>query len=463
MNDYLANTEMNTRAYDTVVVGLGKTGLSCVRHLLGRDKRNIAIVDSRDAPPGLAELEQQHKDVPVYLGSFNTEVLFQAKEIILSPGVSVHEPIIQQALTRGISVYGDVELFCQQIDKPVIAVTGSNGKSTVVTLVSEMLHSAGLKVGLGGNIGTPVLDLLELEEPDFYVLELSSFQLETVSSLNAIVSVILNISEDHMDRYPDLDSYAAAKQTIYMGEGTIVFNRDDDITSQYLRQHKTRNYISYGLDRLDPDDFYLQAFAGRDWLVYAGERLCAEDELHIQGQHNLSNALAALALGKAIGLPMDAMLNSLRQFRGLPHRCQLVGSSKGVNWYNDSKATNVGATCAAIDGLGSKGKIILIAGGDSKEADLSTLVKTVQDKAHSVVLIGKDAPRLAAVLEGVVPICFATSMQAAVNTAAELARQGDLVLLSPACASLDMFRDYQARGDAFIQAVEELQARGGDG
>ncbi len=440
--------------YETVIVGLGKTGLSCARYLHQRKAGRFAVVDSRDQPPQLAALQAACPEVPVHLGSLEREVICSAQALIISPGVSLSEPVIREAIAAGIPVCGDVEIFCREVSAPVIAVTGSNGKSTVVTLLTEMIRAAGFKAAPGGNIGTPVLELLALDEPDFYVLELSSFQLETLSSLNAVASVILNISEDHLDRYPNLDAYLSAKLNVHQGDGVIVFNRDEQDSLALEMKH--RKLISYGTDKPEAPMFGLQKFGQEYWLMQGEKKLLAASKVKIPGRHNLSNALAALALGAAIRLPMPAMLRALPAFGGLPHRCQFVAHYQGVSWYNDSKATNVAASCAAIAALSAKGKLILIAGGAAKGADLSPLALSVKDAVRGVVLIGKDAPRLEAVLAGVVPLCFAVSMEVAVRTAAELAQAGDIVLLSPACASLDMFSDYQARGDAYVQALQAL-------
>ena len=461
MNACAVKIEMNQRRYDTLIVGLGKTGLSCVRHFRRQGRQSIAVLDSRSKPPELARLQQRHSDVPVYLGDMDTDLLCRAHEIILSPGVAVSEPAIQRALAMGVAVYGDVELFSRQVTRPVIAVTGSNGKSTVVTLVSEMIRTAGLKAEPGGNIGTPVLDLLALDAPDFYVLELSSFQLETVRSLNAVAAVILNVSEDHMDRYADLAAYIKAKQNIYQGEGVIVLNRDEQkkLAAQDMQD---RHCISYGTDRAPANMFGLQGFAEECWLMQGEQRLLPISKLKIPGRHNLSNALAALALGASVKLPVDAMLHALGRFQGLPHRCQFIASFQGVSWYNDSKATNVGASCAAIAAFSPVGRIILIAGGAGKGADFSPLAVSVRHKVCCVIVMGEEAVRLEVALAGLVPVYFALSMEVAVSTAAELAQTGDIVLLSPACASVDMFTDYQARGEAYIQAVHMLLPGGGD-
>ena len=354
-----------------------------------------------------------------------------------------------------MKVYGDVEVFCQQISKPVIAVTGSNGKSTVTTLLAEMVKAAGLNVMMGGNIGTPVLDLLSEEQPDFYVLEISSFQLETVSSLNAVASVVLNISQDHMERYSNLEDYARAKARIYAGDGTMVINLDDPLVNAMVRPG--RKIIGFTLGHPETGQYGLTTYEGKDWLAKAEEKLMPVDKLHIPGKHNLSNALAAFAIADTIHLPREAVINVLENFPGLQHRCQWIATIRGVEWYNDSKGTNVAASCAAITGLSGKENIILIAGGDSKGADFSDLAHAARGRVRHVIVMGRDRDRVKTAMQDHFAVDTAESMESAVNMASDLASPGDLVLLSPACASTDMFEDFQARGNAFITAVDNLK------
>ncbi len=446
-------TEVNKR-YDSVVVGLGKTGASVVSYLLAQG-RSVVAVDSRDNPPELERLKQRYPGLPVYPGELSPAVLASAEQMVMSPGVSIREPAIQAALARGIQLSSDVEIFCRQVTAPIVAVTGSNGKSTVVTLLSEMIQHSGSTVRLAGNIGVPVLDLLVEDEPDFYVLELSSFQLETLSSLNAVAALVLNISPDHMDRYPGLAEYAAAKQRIYAGDGTMILNRDAPLVLTMAEQN--RNIIFYGLSEPGRDEFGVRVFKDGVFLCHGQEKLMSRSELGIHGSHNVSNVLATLALGRAIGLPVPVMLDVVRGFSGLPHRCQWLANIDGVDWYNDSKATNVGASCAAIEGLAKKGRLILIAGGESKQADFSPLAKAIKEHVRIVILIGKDAGLIDEALAEGSQRHFATSMEAAVNSAAGLAQAGDAVLLSPACASFDMYTDYQHRGEVFARAVQVLQ------
>jgi UDP-N-acetylmuramoylalanine--D-glutamate ligase len=330
-----------SKYFNTVIVGLGKTGYSTARFL---NKQNIrfAVTDSRKKPPMLDVMQKTFPDVPLYLGGIDNNLLLNANELLVSPGVSLKEKVIEEAIRNGVSVYGDIELFCQQINKPIAAITGSNGKSTVTTLVTEMARKAGMGVAIGGNLGTPALDLLHENEPDLYVLELSSFQLETVSSLNAAAAVVLNISEDHMDRYEDIDDYAQAKSCIYKGDGTMVINLDDPYVSGM--KNMDRNIIGFTLSEPMDNSYGLRIYNKERWLVYGDKKLMPAEKLNIRGDHNIANSLAALAMGNAINLPSEVMLNALQNFSGLPHRCQFIAEINNICWYNDSKGTNVGAT-----------------------------------------------------------------------------------------------------------------------
>ncbi len=441
----------SVKQFDTIVVGLGKTGASVVEYFVAQGK-SVAAIDSRNHPPELERLQQSFPELSVYLGEFNSAVLTSAKLIVVSPGVSLMEPAIQEAMAAGVRICSDVEIFCQQVKVPIIAVTGSNGKSTVVTMLTEMIIESGLKAGLAGNIGRPVLELLNEEEPDFYVLELSSFQLEVLTSLNATAAAVLNVSPDHMDRYAGISNYADTKQRIYAGDGLMIINKDDRLVSSMIEDK--RNSISYGLSQKTESDFGVSMIDGERWLCFGREKLIPYSDMKIQGPHNISNALAALALGEAIDLPMQCMLKVLQEFSGLPHRCQWLGKIDGVNWYNDSKGTNVGASCAAIEALANKDGLILIAGGDGKQADFTALANAIKNHVRAVVLIGKDASLIDTALDENSQRYFAISMEAAVSTAVELAKTGDTVLLSPACASTDMFRDYIHRGEVFSEAVQ---------
>jgi UDP-N-acetylmuramoylalanine--D-glutamate ligase len=439
--------------FDTVIIGLGLTGLSCARYLAGKGV-NIAITDSRKIPPQLGTLQRELPDIPLFLGNINMDLLSAAGQLVVSPGVSIHESPVKDAIASGIPIVSDIELFCQNVTAPIVAITGSNGKSTVTTLLAQMAEYAGLEIRAGGNLGTPALDLIGEVEPDLYVLELSSFQLEMVHSLNAKAAVILNISADHLDRYPSINDYAVAKQRIYEGDGTMVINRDDKFVSGMLVPH--RNIIKFTLNEPEDSEFGLRVINDSNWLVHDDKTLISESELQIHGEHNLANALAALALGSAIDIPMPFMLDTLREFSGLSHRCQWVGQFNLVDWYNDSKGTNVGACIASVKGIGRVNNVVLIAGGVGKSADFSELVEIAKEKLSAAVLIGVDAPKIEDALSNTVPVYRADDMGMAVRTAANIAKPGDVVLLSPACASFDMYEDYKERGNAFMAEVNKL-------
>jgi len=444
-------TDNGTQQFDSVVVGLGLTGLSCARYLVARGEM-IAIADSRSEPPQLAALQLELPQVPVFLGDLAAAPLTRASRLIVSPGLSVQEPAFTAAREAGIPILGDIELFAQAASAPVIAITGANGKSTVTSLVAEMARVAQRRVAAGGNLAPPALDLLAEPEVDLYVLELSSFQLETTHSLHAAAAVVLNLSADHMDRYPDMDAYAAAKARIYAGDGVMVLNRDDPRVAAMRRPDRTSLEFTLGDPGIDESAFGLR----NGWLVRGAQRLLPGGELAMPGAHNVANALAALALGEAVGLPMVAMLETLRRFSGLPHRCQWIAHKRGADWFDDSKGTNVGATLAAIEGLAGNNNLVLIAGGDGKGADFTDLGRVMARHVHTVILLGRDADRIAAVVPESVATVRVNDMPAAVAAAADRVRQGDKVLLSPACASLDMFRDYKQRGEIFAMAVRAL-------
>lgn len=437
----------------TLVVGLGKTGLSCVRYLCEKG-RDVAVADSRTAPPGLDELRAGWPELPVHLGEFDKELFAGFNELVVSPGISIAEPAIRHAAEQGALVRGDIDLFAEAADAPILAITGSNGKTTVTTLVGEMARAAGRRVEVGGNIGTPALDLLG-RGADLYVLELSSFQLETTQELNALAATVLNISDDHMDRYPTKMAYFQAKQRIFNGCQNAVVNLDDALSTPMARDNL--RFLCFGFHRVNPDTFSTRDDDEGTWITFGFDNLLLADELGLMGRHNISNVMAALALGHAAGLPMDVMLDTARRFRGLPHRCEFIRQVNGVDYINDSKGTNVGATVAAVESLvPANGKIVLIAGGEGKGADFSLLADPVAAHCRGVVLIGRDAGLIASALGNRVETINAGDMAGAVHKAANLARPGDRVLLSPACASFDMFRDYSDRGEHFRQQVEGL-------
>lgn len=440
----------------TVIVGMGKTGLSFARFLC-RHGEQFAITDTRPEPPGVGALRAEMPGVPAHFGTDGEQLLRRARRLLLSPGVSPREPAVAAAIERGAEVIGDIELFARHADAPVVAITGANGKSTVTTLVGAMAARAGRNVRTGGNLGTPALDLLGGGSPDLYVLELSSFQLETVTSLDAKAAAVLNISPDHMDRYSTLEEYADAKRRIYRGTGVMIMNADDAMVMRMAEPARERVMFSLREPRSDAD-FGLLGTGGETWLARGARRLMPAREMRIRGMHNLANALAALALGLAAGLPTEAMLRTLHEFPGLPHRCQWVGGARGVDWFDDSKGTNVGATVAAILGLGANRPLVLIAGGDGKGQDFSELAGAARNRLRGAVTIGRDGPAIAAVLQDVVAVTQARDMHDAVARAAQMAQPGDAVLLSPACASFDMFRDYVHRGEVFATAVREQLA-----
>ncbi len=444
----------------SVIVGLGKTGLSCAR-FLARAGRTFRVMDSRAEPPGAAELCAEFPEVRTHFGSFSASFLEGAAEVLVSPGVAIAEPVLQDAQAQGVRLSGDIDLFAREARKPIIAITGSNAKSTVTTLVGELIRHGGHQVAVGGNIGTPALDLLAQDEPDYYVLELSSFQLETTTALGARVATVLNISADHMDRYAGLPDYHRAKHRIYHNCAHAVVNRDDALTRPLLPE--SVRVTSFGLGTPDLKDFGISHRQDGDWLMQGAHALIRTNALRMRGRHNHANVLAALALGDAIGLEMGPMLEAAREFPGLPHRCQWVAESDDVQWYNDSKGTNVGATVAALEGLGSElneGRLVLIAGGDGKGADFSGLRTPVERFVRAVILIGRDAPRLRDALDGACELLDAGDMAQAVATARARARAGDAVLLSPACASFDMFRGFEHRGEVFVAAVRAALSGG---
>ena len=440
----------------TLVVGLGKSGLATARALRALGA-TFAVTDSRADPPGLAALRAECPAVPLYLGGFDPALLAGADRLLVSPGIALATPAIAAAVAGGVPAWGDIELLARLTQVPMAAITGSNGKSTVTTLLGLMAERAGVRAAVGGNLGTPALELWQHSEgaanpPELYVLELSSFQLETTHSLNARVATVLNISPDHMDRYASLDDYRAAKQRVFHGDGVMVINADDPAVLAMVEPG--RAVLRFTLDAPGAGDFGLHRAGGETWLGRGEERWIAADELRIRGDHNLANALAALAMGTALGFERAAMRAALREFTGLAHRTTLVVEHNGVRWFDDSKGTNVGATVAAVRGL--PGQVVLIAGGDGKAQDFTPLRAALTGKARAVVLIGRDAPLIAAALGDSVPLQRAADLEQAVALAAQLAAPGDSVLLSPACASFDMFSGYEQRGALFAAAVRRL-------
>lgn len=445
-----------------LVLGLGETGLSALRWL-NHQGANLSVADTRETPPGVAALKAELPDVALYTGAFNSAIFEQADLIVASPGVPLSTPEIQAAMARGVAVVGDVELFAQHIASSVkvIAITGANGKTTVTSLVGEMCKAAGLNTVVAGNIGLPTLDVLSMETPDVLVLELSSFQLETTSSLKIDAAAVLNVTEDHMDRYASFDDYAAAKARIFAHAQVKVINREDSHSSAMV--DTTSISVNFGLNApANEQDFGLLTQAGITYLAQGTTALLPLNEMKLSGLHNAANALAALALCRAIDIDFEPLLNTLKTFNCLPHRVEWVANINDVDFYDDSKGTNVGATCAAIAGMTKNGvaqKVVLIAGGDGKGQDFSPLLNAVQGNARAVVLVGRDAPLIEqALASSDIPRYLAVDLAEAVNIAYKVAHQGDAVLLSPACASFDMFRNYVHRAEVFIEAVQVLQA-----
>ncbi|MGA7749184.1 MAG: UDP-N-acetylmuramoyl-L-alanine--D-glutamate ligase [Gallionella sp.] len=447
-----------------LVLGLGETGLSMVRWLSDQSA-HLRVADTRSAPPGLAEVRQYVASDQIFCGNFN-DALFDGIEMIaISPGVPLRDPVVARAVARGIEVVGDIELFAQSLpsdDRPrILAITGSNGKTTVTSMVEHLCKAAGKDAVAAGNISPAVLDVVlerGVNQPEVWVLELSSFQLETTSSLNADAATVLNISEDHLDRYADVAEYSAAKARIFSGCDVQVLNRDDERCMSMARAEcKT---ITFGLSKPGKaSDFGIVPDEGDVWLVQGTQRLLKASELQVVGLHNVANALAALALSRAIDFPMPVLLDALRNFKGLPHRVERVAEIGGITYYDDSKGTNVGATIAALQGLGCKA--VLIAGGEGKGQDFSPLNPVVSQHARAVVLIGRDASLIENALSGSgVKVVRAEDMSDAVRQASMLAQNGDAVLLSPACASFDMFRNYEHRAEVFVEAVSELKPEG---
>ncbi len=432
-----------------VILGLGVTGLSCLRYLHARGA-SVTVIDSREQPPLLQAYQKEFSDVPIILGTLPEEIILNASEIIVSPGLSLQLPVLQKAIAKGIPCLGDIELFCREaaIRAPIIAITGSNGKTTLTTLVGQMLQDAGFTARVCGNIGTPVLDMLLEPVPDYYVMELSSFQLETTYSLQAKVAVVLNVTPDHMDRYATVADYCAAKQRIYQSCDIAVLNQDEPEIWQTLSLPAQQ--VTFSI--LGEADFMLKD----DVLYHKTQRWLDVTALPNQTHYHAQNVLAALAIGTHLGLSKDTMVATMCRFSGLAHRCQKVACFNNIDWFNDSKATNVGATIAAINGLAPLySDMILILGGDAKGADLSPLKAIVAAHVSQLFLIGAAAPELAQLFEDVVPYQHIDNLTQAVMMASRQAGAHTAVLLSPACASWDMFDNYEQRGNLFIKAVKE--------
>lgn len=443
-------------AKPVLVVGLGASGASALRHLVAQGIE-VDVTDSRAAPPGLDDMRARFPDVSFQLGALGApRPLAAYASAVVSPGVPLDEPLVRALSSSGVEIIGDIELFARAIaarpaDRPpcIVGITGSNGKSTVTTLVGEMAKAAGLRVKVGGNLGTPALDLLG-DDTQLYVLELSSFQLETTHSLACTAAAFLNLSEDHLDRHGTLQAYGAAKARIFRRCSTSVVNREDAAVMRLLPATGT---VTFGLDE-PRDRAYGLGGAGADrWLMHGKHRLMPLASLRIQGLHNAANALAALALANAAGIPRAPSLQALAEFAGLPHRCEFVAARNGVTWLNDSKGTNVGSTLAALNGLGAP--IVWLGGGQGKGQDFRPLAATLARTGRAAVLFGADAEAIEQAIFGALPVYREPDMQAALTRAKAIARPADRVLLSPACASFDQFRNYVERGERFAAWVQE--------
>ncbi|HHF3095010.1 TPA: UDP-N-acetylmuramoyl-L-alanine--D-glutamate ligase [Vibrio diabolicus] len=428
--------------HSVVVVGLGITGLSVVKHLRKNQPQLVVkVIDTRVNPPGAERLPE---DVQLHSGGWNADWLSHADLIVTNPGIALATPEIQAVLEKGTTVVGDIELFAWAVQKPVIAITGSNGKSTVTDLTGVMVKAAGLDVGVGGNIGVPALDLLE-QDADMYVLELSSFQLETTSSLKLKAAAFLNLSEDHMDRYQGMSDYRQAKLRIFDHAALAVVNRDDQETFPDAEMP----LVTFGSDN---QDFGLEVDGNRTWLLDHGQRVVASDELKLVGKHNLSNALVALALLKAAGVDYHNALNALKNYTGLTHRCQVVADNQGVKWVNDSKATNIASTMAALSGLESTGKLYLLVGGVGKGADFSPLKPIFATLNLQLCCFGADGDEFMPLHESAIRF---DTMEDVIQQVSSQLKPGDMVMLSPACASFDQFDNFMARGDVFTALAQK--------
>ncbi len=427
-----------------LIIGLGLTGYSAACYLLSNGY-NCSVQDDREQPPYLDQLLAAFPDANVLIQPLTESLIEQADCWIVSPGLSVRSPLIKKVAQSGVRVIGDIELFAEAVNKPVVAITGSNGKTTVTTLVGQMIAAGGKKVAVGGNIGIPALDLLQ-QDADLYVLELSSFQLETTESLRPLVATVLNVSEDHMDRYDDLADYKNSKKRIYRNAEYVISNADDELT-----QHSSED-IRFSLQRDDVDYHILQH--PETMLAVKGVGWINTSELKLKGRHNWANCLVAMAMAEIAGIPKAAIVETLKQFPGLDHRSQWVAEINGVTWINDSKATNPGAALAAIQGIDEP--IILLAGGQSKGANMQSLCTAVREKVSCILLFGQDADKIEESLKGCTRIEQVKNLAEAVVRAHQIAQPGDLVLLSPACASLDQFKGFADRGQQFSSLVRAL-------
>ena len=435
----------------TVVIGLGETGLSVAQHL-SQQGIDFKMLDTRFNPPQLETFKKKFPEIEVQLGEFSAEFFQDAQQIIVSPGIDLNQKEIRELiLVNDRECIGDIELFARSTSKPVVAITGSNGKSTVTSLLTEMANTAGVKTYAGGNLSPPALSLLNHEDAELFVLEISSFQLETTQSLQPQVSVVLNVSPDHLDRHGDVENYAHIKEHIYSNSKVSVINRDDD---RVVNMKTFGVVVSFGLQKPFENEFGVVKGDDGLYLAFGQERLLSTCELSLQGEAGIINSLAALAIGYALELPLKNMLTTLKTFKGLPHRLALVAEAEGISWFNDSKGTNIGATVSSLRSL--ERDIILIAGGVFKGGDLEMLKQAVVQHAKQVILLGQDSELLQQALKNTIAIDNAGSMQQAVEIAQQKSKSGDKVLLSPACASFDMYANYIERGNDFEKCVKEI-------
>ncbi|MCV2403085.1 UDP-N-acetylmuramoyl-L-alanine--D-glutamate ligase [Marinomonas sp. C2222] len=438
------------------VVGLGATGLSCVRFLADKGIE-FYVVDSRDNPPGLEQAKEYCSEDKIFTGSLDVLETLNVTELYVSPGISLKTPVLRRLAEHGVAMRGDVDLFCDYADKPFVAITGSNAKSTVTTLVEALINASGKKAIAGGNLGLPALDLLE-QQADFYILEVSSFQLETTHAMKADVACLLNVSEDHMDRYDDFYEYQRVKQKIYRGCKAAVCNKQDILTAPLLAE--STPVRAFTTKSPDLKEFGMLPDGDGAWLCKGVERLYHTSQIKLKGSHNYANVLAALAILEMLKLEIVSpdIASVLSEFGGLEHRCQTVRTLDNVTFINDSKGTNVGATIAALNGLGSltKKNILLIAGGDGKGADFKDLIKPAAQFVKTVYLFGQDKKKIGSVLSTSVEVKCFDNLEQIIDLIGLDSEQGDIVLFSPACASFDMYQSFERRGEHFMQLVKAL-------
>lgn len=436
-----------------VSIGLGLSGLSVARYLY-RENMKFTILDTRDTPPGIDECKIEMPEIEIYTGGFHEELLQRATTLVVSQGIDFNEPAIQACKARGVDVIGDVELFARVATQPIIAITGTNGKSTVTALVHEMAQQAGINSAIGGNFGVPVLDLLKDGEPDLYVLELSSFQLETTYSLTPKIAALLNITYDHMDRYKEFEDYVAAKKRIYENAEVVIYNADEPLTTP---EALVKNQVAFAASIDHDAEFYLRQKNESFYLMRNDEKIIDAEEILIKGQHNWLNGLAACAIASYVNIPVDAIARALKIFPGLAHRCEFVSEQDGVVWYNDSKATNVSAAVAAINGLSlhNQGDMIVIVGGQAKDNEFGELKQPIKEHVKLLITLGDAREVIHEQLHDIVETQFADDLSHAVAIARERAKAGDIVLLAPACTSYDMFKNFEERGDVFKNLVTQ--------